>query len=451
MDFDVAVVGAGPAGCLAARNLAREGLQVGLFDASPREKLGKRIVVEAEEPMFARLGVAAPSGDEIPYHPDRLHVFSPRRRRAFTVDRVPVVAVFLDRLARRMLRDAEAAGARFFGRYRAKAPVVEGDVVRGAAFVHDRRKEEVRARLVIDATGFDASLVRGLDPELGFGFADDARDVVCAANAYHRIEPGRAEEAVRQGLHGDDELWATVGLYGPYSTEFSHLSIRNRRAYILVGHKANFQGPPIEQLVDGFRQRQGYYGKRLHGGKGWIRISHTLDRLVCDGFMVIGEAASQVIPLNGSGVASGMVAADLAARAAATALRNGGARTAALWPYAVEYQRGRGASLASLNALRLLTETLSREQVSLMLESGVSGPEDVIRTATPHPMGFSPGALPRRLKGLARHPGLLRTFARNGPKIGAVLRHHRGYPGTHDAGALSAWSRRSRQLFWSIS
>ena len=447
MDFDVMVVGAGPAGCIAARDLARRGLRVGLFDTRSRDTLGTQVIVEVERSIFHRVGLSTPAGEEIPYHPGRLKVLSPRGRPVYEVEDSVAEALYLDRFARKLLDEAEGAGARFFGGYRARGVVRNGTRVRGAFFRHRRRKEEGRARLVIDATGFEAALVRTLDPDSGIPFREDIRNVVTAANYLHEIDRDRAAEAVKAGLHGDDELWARVGTFGPYSTEFSHLSIRQGRAYILIGHKADFDGPPIDDLVEAFRRRQGYYRKRLHGGKASIRIGHTLDRMVCDGFMTVGEAASMVNPVTGSGVASALLAGHLAARTASRALEDGEATTRALWPYAVNYQRGRGAFLAGFDVIRRLTESLSPEQAVDMIESGISGADDLTRIAENRPFAFSPAVLLSRVRGVARCPRLAWPILRTGVGAVAVQSHYQRYPAAFDPESLRAWTRKRRRLF----
>ncbi len=447
MDFDAIVIGAGPAGCIAARDLARKGLQVGLFESAPREKLGRPIIVEVERAIFRHVDLMPPAGDEIPYHPRCIRFISPRGREAFILRGAPCTSLFLDRFARRLLEEAEAAGVRFFGGYRAKRAVIDGGRVCGAVFAHRRRREEVRARLSIDATGFEAALARTLDPDLGLVMRDDPRDVVVAANFYHRIDPDKAVRAVHSGLHGDDEIRARVGTFGSYSTKFSYLSLHRQRAYILIGHKADFAGPPLQELIDDFRSRQGYYGKRLHGGEGPIRIARTLDSLVCDGFMVVGEAASMVIPVNGSGVASALLAGHMAARAAAKALRNGRPTTEALWPYAARYHRGRGSVLAVFDAVRHMTEALSPDQIADMMESGFSGPDDILRASSPRPFSFSPPSLVHRVRGLVRHPTLIRPILKTAKAALAIGRHYQRYPEQYDWAEFEAWAEKSRRIF----
>jgi len=446
-DFDVLIAGAGPGGCLAARDLANRGCRVALFDRSHRETLGKPVVVELENSIFPRVGLGPPDPSEICYHPKRVRVYSSRNVEAYSLDGMPTTAVRLDRFSRRLLRDAEQAGAAFFGGYRAAALVQGPAGIRGAVFRCQKRRAEVRARIVLDATGFEAALVRHLDPELGFGFAPTPRDEVRAANACHEIDRAAADEAVRRGLHADGELRIRLGTLGAYSTEFSFLSISGNLGYILIGHKEDQPAPPLRELMDRFARDQGYYRKRLSVGEGSIRIATILDRLVCDGFMALGEAACMVIPINGSGAASALLAGRLAARAAADALAAGRTDTPALWPYAHRYQSTRGSVLAAYSGMRLMTERLGPDRIATMLESGLSAPEDLINANLPRPFAPSPGSLPHRLLGLLRNPGLAAPMLRTFPALLSLRRHYRRYPATYDRETFRRWAEGRRRIF----
>ena len=447
MDFDVIVAGAGPAGCIAARELAGRGFSVGLFEAEGRSRMGQSIIVEVERSCFSRAGIEAPHEAEVAYHPTSSRVFSARKVEAFRWEGVPPLAIRLDRLVRRLVDQAEAVGTRFFDGYRVQRALQEGDRICGALFEHRGNREEVRARLVIDATGFKAALVRSLDPELDFAFRDELSDCVHAANYLHDIDPERAVEAIHSGLQAAEETWVWLGTAGPYSTICSHLSLRKNCAYVLVGQKADYRGPPVEQVAQEHRKAQGYFGKKIVGGRGPIRVTRPLDRLVCNGFLVIGEAARMVTPINGSGVGNALTAARLAAAVATEALSEGEPTAESLWAFARQFQRTEGASLAALDAIRLTVESLTDDQVADLLESGLSGPEDMTNAARGLPLSLSPLTLPRRLRALASHPELIKPLARMAVAVAEIRRLYRKYPATADPQALASWSKQADHLF----
>ena len=450
-DFHVIVVGAGPGGCLAARDLARKGYRVGLFEAADEADHGQPIVIEVERDVFKAVGVDEPAGDLVPYRAGCVKFISARGRHVFTfderADRLPV-AVFHDRFTHRLRAEAKAAGARLHFGHRALGPVIDGIRVCGVEFDHNGRVETARAPLIIDATGFAAAVTRRLPGDCRITFPDSARHVVAAENRLHEIDAERAAAAVKSGLHGDDEIWSRVGDYGAYSTVYSYLSLRQERAYILVGVKKDWHfAPPVSVIVDHFIETQGYYGRRLHGGGAQIRIRHSLDKMVADGFMAVGEAACTVVPVHGSGVASALYTAHGAAEVACAALANGDTSTSALWPYAVQYQRGRGRALAGFDVTRLSIDRLAPDDSADLLESGLMHRDDVLRGLVVETPGVDPATVPARIPALLKLPRLVPLVARMGVTMNGVLAHYARYPERYDPSAFQVWVTRKWRLF----
>ena len=454
VDYDVIIAGAGPGGCLAARDLARGGVSVGLFDASPEDRLGKPIIIEAERQIFERVGIDPPHKDLIPYHPERIRVFSSRSREAYRIDTkdgdLPV-ALYLDRFVQKLQGEAIRAGAKFHGGYWAIAPLCKAGRVEGVRFESSKGLQEIRSRIVIDATGFNASLTRRLPAEYGIVFPEDELHVVSAANHLHDIDPDAARAAVSRGLHGDEETRVGLGGYGSYSTVFSNLSLKDQRAYILVGLKKNYETTmPVSRAIERFREEQGYFRGEITGGAGLIRIHHSLDKLVANGFMAVGEAACQVVPIHGSGVASSLYAASLAARAALQALKNGDNSESALWPYAAEYQRTRGRILAVYDTVRLTTEKLTANDIADMLESGLMRKEDMLKGLLIQMPMPSVASIPSRLIGLLRHPRFFSKIADSGIALGKVRKHYDNYPQRYDSEKFLTWSNENKEIFGSL-
>jgi flavin-dependent dehydrogenase len=448
MDFDAIVVGAGPGGCLAARDLARAGLSVGLFDADNRENLSKTIITEIVKKRFDVVGVFIASGDEVPYLTDMMRVFSPRGKECFTVEGdYPRIPVRLNLLVKRVLAEAEEAGVKFFGNHKAMEPIVKGSWIKGATFSTGRSRAEVNARLVIDASGFNAALTRKLDPEMGIGFEDREIDVVMAESYFHEIDVEKAKAAIEKKLRYNDEIWNQLGFCGNYSTKYSYLSLEAKHAYILAALRKYTPHPPLKTLIEQYKKEQGYFGKELYGGKGLLRVRRSWDQLVANGFMVIGEAACQITPPQGFGVSASLLAGHLAARVGARALKEGEPSTAALWPYSYEYQTGLGSILASYDAGVAVTRSMTNDHLTALLEAKVMQPEDVYNAAVPTYFSMSLCSLPGRILGLLKNPGVIGKVLKMVCSISKVKKHYAAYPRSYDKASFEAWSKKNRQIF----
>ena len=447
MDFDVAIVGAGPGGCLAAKNFAQAGLRVGLFDAGQWENLGKPVVVEIEAGIFKQVGLKPPSPEEIPYEFSRIRAFTTKGHPGFDIPGTPTYSIYQGRFTKKIAGQAVTAGARFFGKHKAIEPIVREGKVTGVVFRVGQKKQEVSAKLVIDATGFDAALVRRLDPDLGMEFYDDPGDVVVAINELASIDVEKARRSIGDFVCGDEEMWTIFGTAGSYSTEFFYVSTRKKTAYVLLGFKEQIGEKPADRLRD-FKKRHRYYRKKLYGTEGKIRIRHSLPRLVTDGFLALGEAACMVIPIHGSGVASALWAAHLAASVAVPLLKSKTPlTTAALWPYAAFYQTGRGRLLATYEISRLTSERFTARQVEVMVEEGIIAGEDMVNGAYPREFQLSAATASDRLRGLANHPDLIGPVIRMATGSLAVSAHYANYPRTFDPETFEAWKQKERILF----
>ncbi len=64
--YDAIVVGAGTAGCLAAKTMAESGLKVCLIEKKPKEQIGEKICGDAlGENHLKTLGLEKPTGGEL--------------------------------------------------------------------------------------------------------------------------------------------------------------------------------------------------------------------------------------------------------------------------------------------------------------------------------------------------------------------------------------------------
>lgn len=447
MDFDVVVAGAGPAGCLLARDLARSGCSVALCDPRGPESLGRGVIVELEDGACEATGVEPLRQDEIPYHGRAFRMLTPDGRRAFDVQGgLPATAIYLDRFCRRLLERAVDAGVDFRPGWRAERPRVEGEAVTGARFAAPEGPVELSSRLLVDATGFAAALLDRLELP-GAELGDDPRDVVLAGTRLSRVDPDEAARAVREGRQGDEEVWTWLGRLGNYSTELRHLSLERGLGYMLVGCKADRRVELLGEALAAGLAGIGAVGRPIHGADAHIRIGHTRHRLAWDGFAVVGEAARMVVPATGSGVASSLLAASLLARIARVALKTGDVTCAALHPWAANWHRHRGALQAGLDAIRIAYDQLPPRHAAAFVGSGLTGAEDVVAGTTCDLPPLTVRSTLRRVRAVGRSPGLVPPIARTGTLATAIVAHHQRYPKRWDRERVERWGRWSDRLF----
>jgi flavin-dependent dehydrogenase len=454
-DFDVIIAGAGPGGCLAALRLAQNGFSVGLFDSESEDKVGKKIVLAVEKDIFKTVGLAYPKGDMLAYEHERERIFSPNGRECFQIeckDYPMPVAIHLDRFTKAIFAQALDSGVEFYAGYRAVAPLCSANRVYGARFESAHGTADVKARLVIDATGYSAALARNLPAAFDMRFKESSSDIVSAANRFYTIDYDMAASAAEKGLQGAEELWNRMGKLGVYSTFLTCLSLRNGEAYILTGCKKSFETPDISAraAADSFMEEQGYYNEKISSAESMIRISNSLDAPVADGFMAIGEAACQTVTIHASGVASSLYAGHLAARTAANALNAGDMSVRALWPYAAAYQTTRGAIISGLEVTRQTVDRLSVEDVNILIESGIMHKEDYIGGVLVNEPAITAASIPDRMDGFLKHPAYITVLLKMGLTAQKVSKHYKKYPDRYDLQAFSEWRDEKDKLFKSI-
>jgi geranylgeranyl reductase family protein len=324
--WDVAVIGAGPAGSAAAHYLAQRGLAVTLLDrcAFPRDKtcgdgLTPRAVAALHAigvlPELLRAGQPI-AGVDI-FAPDGY----PTAASIPCSSAAPVPMLVVPRLALddAVRRRAVASGARFQGSLLVDAlePAGDGVVVKGRG---PDGPVAIAARAAVVATGAAAALVASL------GLAPEAPRLMLAARAYYH---GIAGGTSRIQIRFDHAPLPGYGWVFPTSADSANVGVGyfpaacppRKRPPARRALERFAASPPLARLMHGAR-RDGPirgYPLRTH----FPEAPTSRDRI-----LLAGEAAGLVNPLTGEGIdyalESGQIAADALARAfAAAALLSG--------------------------------------------------------------------------------------------------------------------------------
>jgi menaquinone-9 beta-reductase len=306
--FDAVVVGAGPAGSIAALVLARGGARVALADkaAFPRDKACGDLVGPRGVQVLADLGVTVPDAGQ---GADLLAVGpSGRRSRlpAFPGRTYPGHGIVVPRLALdAALREAALAAGATGVKARIAAVERGGDGTVAAVVASDGRR--LAGRVIIGADGALSPVARltgMLDPPTAlWGFAIRGYLpaevplplLVLLDSAPWRIYPGYGW--LFPGADGQANVGIGVGMGG--SRQHAPLRGDLARLCTLLAQRGDLAPGAAPGPVTG----------------GWLRMGGTGTPPAAGNVLLVGDAAGLINPLQGEGIGPAMVSARLAAEA----------------------------------------------------------------------------------------------------------------------------------------
>ena len=307
-EYDVAVIGAGPAGSQTARSLADRGFRVVLLEkeAEPGSPVHCTGIVSTE--CFERYRLPE---SLIVQSVSSFALLSPSGRRAH-VERTSIQAHVLDRapMDRLFVERAKAAGAELVTSFRVDDVRWTGSSVRLMG-THAATPTRLDARAAVIATGFGTKLPR----KAGLG---SAGDVVSGCQAVVEADASTELEVLTGASFGD-------GGYGwvvPWKPGLALTGLMTRRDTM------SHLGAHISRLQNSGRigaVREIYRCRAIPLGAAGSSVA--------DGVLGVGDAVGQVKPTSGGGIYFGLLAADEAASVLATALENGDTTATSLAPY----------------------------------------------------------------------------------------------------------------------
>ena len=437
---DVLVVGAGTAGCTAARAAAEKGLDVLLLELKPEERIGEKVCADAiGKHHFDRLGMAYPSGEELKTRVRGVRVYSPSKAVSYFV---PGEGFILNRKAfgQRLLREALNAGAELRDRVKVLNPIVKDGFVVGveARDLRTGSKLAFYAEVVVDASGFFPAVRSKLPPEAHMPERLDPRDY-CVGYREIRELATEPEEPDTCLIFLSNELAP-----GGYAWIFP---AGGNRVNVGLGVQAS-RGRinPRELLYEKVLKWSIFKGSRvLEAGAWFIPTRRPLDTMVWNGLIVVGDAACQANPLHGGGIGQTLLGGSLAGEVASDALEEGDVSASSLWPYNVEFMRLMGARNAELDVFRIFLQTLSDDEIDYGMRKRLISEKELAMVSEGKPLSLGiVEKLARGLKALDR-PGFLRRLSRVLGLMKAVREHYAAYP--REPEGLGAWQKKTEELF----
>lgn len=304
-NYDIIVVGAGPAGSMAARFAAEKGVSVLMLEkdrdvgypvrcGEAISKAGVEEFIPSDDKWIAakisKFSFNAPDGSEaIIDFGDAGYVLE---RRIFDYE---------------LARTAAEAGAEILTRAYVNGLLFDDGKVSGVRYEYNGEQKEVKAKIVIAADGVESRVGRWA----GIKTYVDFRDMESAVQITAANIP--VDQNTLYFYFGKDV--APNGYFWIFPKGHNKANI-GLGVSGLTGKKKSAQS-----FLDDFMNKRYPNAAVLTKIAGGVPCSITLDKISGPGIMLVGDAARQVNPLSGGGIASGMIGGKIAGTIAGEAIK----------------------------------------------------------------------------------------------------------------------------------
>jgi flavin-dependent dehydrogenase len=339
-----------------------------------------------------------------------------------------------------LLKDARERGAELLLSTPILGPIIENGRVVGVRVRRDGRVEEIRGRLVIEATGFSRVLRMRLPREWP---------------VYEDIEPTDMEIAYREIIEYDDytiDEPDVIRIYldqevapGGYWWFFPESPTAANTGLGVQGGKGY---PNPQHLYQKLIRSHKLFTKKFRvktGAGAPLPTRRPSNTMVGPGIVVIGDAGYTVNPLHGGGMGYAFRAAYFASKAFEDAYNKNRIDEYGLWGLNKAYMDAVGARQAALDVFRIFLQQLSNDDIRYGMEKRLIPEQDVYYTSTEGDIKLSVVEKATiLLRGLGR-PTLLAKLKTVAEYMKKIRNHYLAYPDTPDK--LHTWVMELGRLY----
>jgi digeranylgeranylglycerophospholipid reductase len=359
-DYDVIVVGAGPAGSVAALNAAADS-DVLLIEKRP--EIGAPVRCAEAVPLVETPFVFHTSFEKY-VKPDKKWVASEVKGvRATAPDGTIVevsgemfgkgdpLGIVLERklFDRQLAKDAARSGAHVAVRTRATGLILEDGAVRGVKLSRLGEGFDVRAKLVIGADGVESQVGRWA----GINTTLKLKDIESCAQ-YHMQNVELADKTL-------DFYFGSSAPSG-YAWAFPKGDGAGNIGLGVLGSKLSGKRPLA--YLDEFVAQRFPDGKPVELMMGACPVSGALSHIVGNGLMLVGDAAHHTEPITGGGIMAALQSGTIAGQVANKAVRQNDSSVRVLREYETEWNRSFGKARERTYKVKEFVVNLSDDEIN---------------------------------------------------------------------------------------
>ncbi len=307
--LDVIVVGGGPCGSFTAFNLAKRGAEVTVFEEHSEVGVPSHCPGHLSIKGLKRLGLY-PLPEEIVENTFQGAIFHSPKGKSFSVRFSQPVTCVVNRVLfdKYIAEMAEDAGVQYHLNSRVESLIIENGFVKGVNVKQKgKTKESYFAKIVVDAEGISSRILR-----------------LAGLSALNRHMLVNGVQAEVDNVKDAESDMVEVFLGKDYAGGFYAWLIPIGDGKAKVGLATKTGNP--KELLRRLMFKHPIVSKKLHTAKivrmGFhsLTLGGQITRTYSNGFLAVGDVASQVKPTTGGGVIFGMTCARVAAEVAYDAL-----------------------------------------------------------------------------------------------------------------------------------
>ena len=351
----VIIVGGGPAGSYVALNLAKVGIDATVFEEHPRIGYPCHCAGHLSIRSLSSLGLY-PLPNGIVENNFRTANFYSSQGTKFSIhlSRPVTAALNRARFDQYLAEQAEAAGAHFILNTRVQSLIMNEGFVKGVNLQNGGKQAQVTSKITVDAEGISSTLLKqaglkGLKPR-GLVYAVEAE-----VENVRDVELDAVEVYLGRAYASGFYAWLIPRLDGT-----AKVGLGTNRGNPRDCLRALMTKHPVasRQLGEAKITQISYHAVTLGG---------PINRAYANGFLAVGDCASQVKPTTGGGVIFGLTCAKIAAQTASEAVKKGDVSSDALQVYQKRCSDLLSFDFNVMLRLRRFLNSLSDDKVDEML------------------------------------------------------------------------------------